>query len=83
MGDHDTDLLLPGWHDLNPVELLPRRPLVLNEPGTVWYIEAGSLSVSVSSARSGLPVGWRHRLFGGLHEEACSFPSTQIQSIRI
>ncbi|HIM06853.1 MAG TPA: hypothetical protein EYG53_16770, partial [Gammaproteobacteria bacterium] len=64
MGDQDTDLLLPGWHDLNPVELSPRRPLVLNKPGTVWYIEAGSLSVSVSSARSGLPVGWRHRLFG-------------------
>ena len=64
MGDHDTDLLLPGRHDLNPVELSPRRPLVLNKPGTVWYIEAGSLSVSVSSARSGLPVGWRHRLFG-------------------
>ena len=64
MGDQDTDLLLPGWHDLNPIELSPRRPLVLNEPDTVWYIEAGSLSVSVSSARSGLPVGWRHRLFG-------------------
>ncbi|MGE4647632.1 MAG: hypothetical protein AAEJ59_06145, partial [Arenicellales bacterium] len=64
MGDQDTDLLLPEWHDLNPVELSARRPLVLNEPGTVWYIEAGSLSVSVSSARSGLPVGWRHRLFG-------------------
>ena len=64
MSDQDTDLSLPRRHDLNPIELSPRRPLVLNEPGTVWYIEAGSLSVSVSSARSGLPVGWRHRLFG-------------------
>lgn len=53
-----------------PVEIRGNRPLFLNDPDKIWFIQAGSVDIFYVPVEGGEPVGPRRHLFRALRGEA-------------